>query len=200
VTSTPTLWGAVAIAATLLVGCASRNLVVVLPESDGHVGAVMVRPGQNETVLDKAYLAAHPRSGAGRIKAFTISPARVNRIFGPTLAALPQAPKTYDLYFQNDSVELQEGSRASFEQVFADIAARPAAEIVITGFTDTVGSADDNDRLSLERAKAVSELFVQRGVPRESIVTAGRGSRELARPTGDNVAEPLNRRVVITVR
>jgi outer membrane protein OmpA-like peptidoglycan-associated protein len=182
----------------LLSACASSDLVVVLPESDGHVGAVLVGPGPNQTVLDKAYLAARP--GPGPVKAFTVDQGRVDREFGPTLAALPAAPATYRLYFKNDSVELVPESRPEFEKVFTDIASRPVPEIVVTGHTDTVGKPADNDLLSLNRARAVSELFAQRGIPRDAITVAGRGERELLIPTADQVAEPRNRRVEITVR
>ena len=37
------------------------------------------------------------------------------------------------------------------------------------------------------------------GVSGNSITTAGRSERELAVPTGDNVREPLNRRVEISI-
>jgi len=190
----------IAAGAALLLGCASSDLVVVLPESDGHVGAVSVGAGPNETLLNKAYLAAQPRQGSNPAKAFTVDQARVNRIFGPALAALPTPPRTYRLYFKNDSTELTPESTPKFEQVFADIARRPAPEIVVTGHTDTVGKVEDKDQLSLDRARAVSELFVQRGIPRTSITIAGRGDRELATPTGDQVPEPRNRRVEVTVR
>ena len=59
---------------------------------------------------------------------------------------------------------------------------------------------EDKDQLSMDRAKAVAELFVQRGIPRKSITIAGRGSRELLVRTDDQVPEPRNRRVEITVR
>jgi outer membrane protein OmpA-like peptidoglycan-associated protein len=191
---------AIAAGAALLFGCASRDLVVVLPESDGHVGAVSVGTGSNEVLLDKAYRAAHPGQGSNPAKAFTVDPARVNRIFGPALAALPAAPRTFRLYFKNDSTELTPESAPKFEQVFADIARRPAPEIVVTGHTDTVGKVEDKDQLSLDRARAVSELFVQRGISRTSITIAGRGDRELAVATNDQVPEPRNRRVEVTVR
>lgn len=188
----------IVVGGALLSSCASGDLVVVIPETNGHVGAVAVGPGPNETLLDKAYLAARPGSSPHRV--FTLDQDRVNRIFGPALAALPAPPKTYRLYFKNDSAELMPDSRAAFEQVFADVASRQSPELVVTGHTDTVGTVEDNDQLSLERAIAVSELFVQRGIPRTTISVAGRGARELAIPTGDNTREPRNRRVEVTVR
>ena len=68
------------------------------------------------------------------------------------------------------------------------------------GHTDTVGADTFNDRLSLARAQRMRELIVGMGIPSERIEAAGRGKRELLVPTGDNVAEPRNRRVEINVR
>lgn len=189
----------VALGAALLSGCATRDLVVVIPDrGDGHVGAVTVEARGGKTLLNKAYSAARP--GGGAVGAFTTDEGRVNSVFGRALAALPTPPKNYRLYFKNDSTELMPDSRAAFEQVFTEIAARPVAEIVVTGHTDTVGKPEDNDQLSKDRAAAVSELFVQRGIPRAAITVAGRGSRELLVRTDDQVPEPRNRRVEITVR
>lgn len=191
--------GIIALIAALASGCATRDLVVVIPDrGDGHIGAVTVEAGSGKTVLDKAYSAAQPRRGA--VNAFTSDAGRVNRTFEQALKALPTPPKNYRLYFENDSTVLMASSRAAFEQVFTEIAARAVAEIVVTGHTDTVGTVEDKDQLSMDRAKAVAELFVQRGIPRKSITIAGRGSRELLIHTDDQVPEPRNRRVEITVR
>ena len=184
--------------AALLCGCASRDLIVVIPEHNGHVGAVQVEAGSNQVLLNKAYAAARP--GSGGVSTFTADDKRVNRIFGRALGALPAEPTRHRLYFKFDQTELVPESRAEFENVFVDVASRPAPEIVVTGHTDTMGNPEDNDRLSLERARAVAELFAARGIPRDTITIAGRGSRELLVPTGDQVPEQRNRRVEITVR
>jgi OOP family OmpA-OmpF porin len=191
---------ALPLGAALLAGCARSDMVVVLPESDGHVGAVVVQSGDGKIVLDKAYAAAAPGPLGGAMKPAETDAQEVNRIFGSALAAQPIPPKSFTLYFENDSDVLVPESRADFEGVFADIAQRKAAEIVITGHTDTMGTPDYNDSLSLDRAKAVAHLFTERGVPPQSVTTAGRGRRDLLVPTGDQVPEPRNRRVVITVR
>lgn len=67
----------------------------------------------------------------------------------------------------------------------------------LTGHTDTVGSPDANMDLSRRRALAVAGLLVREGVSWDQIVIHARGETQLARPTGDEVSEPLNRRVVI---
>jgi outer membrane protein OmpA-like peptidoglycan-associated protein len=46
----------------------------------------------------------------------------------------------------------------------------------------------------------VSKLFIDRGLAPDAIVAVGRGERELLIQTKDQVPEPRNRRVEITVR
>jgi outer membrane protein OmpA-like peptidoglycan-associated protein len=72
--------------------------------------------------------------------------------------------------------------------------------VLVTGHTDTVGDAAGNDRLSAQRAERVKGYLVAIGIAAGRIRTAGRGERELLVPTADNVEEPRNRRVEISVR
>lgn len=191
---------AVLAVAVPLAAC-SRDLIVVLPESDGgHVGGVVVDTGKdNQVVLDKPYDEAAPGvlfgSGKGQSDA-----KEVNEVFSSALAARPIPPQSYTLYFVSDSDQLTPDSKAQFEAVFTEIARRKAAEIVVTGHTDTVGGLEYNDKLSLERAKSVEKLFAARGLPLDSMLAVGRGKRELLVQTPDNTSESRNRRVVITVR
>ena len=70
----------------------------------------------------------------------------------------------------------------------------------MAGHTDTVGTDQYNDALSLRRAERVRALLIGRGIAPDSVGAIGRGKRELRVPTPDGVAEPRNRRVEITVR
>jgi OOP family OmpA-OmpF porin len=188
---------ALAACVALMCGC-SNDLVVVLPASDGHIGGVVVNTTHGQFVLDKPYAEATP--GLTGLAPGQADPKNVAQIFSAALAARPIPPKNYTLYFVNDGDELTPGSRADFNEVFAEISRRKAAEIVITGHTDTWGTREYNDQLSLDRAKSVEKLFVARGLSGASIITAGRGKRELLVQTPDQTHEAKNRRVVITVR
>lgn len=46
----------------------------------------------------------------------------------------------------------------------------------VIGYSDRLGSADHNDRLSRHRAYAVMDYLVRRGVPSSAIVAEGRGA------------------------
>ncbi len=192
-------------AAALAAGCATpppqpaprNDMVVVLPEQDGKVGTVVIRDGQRETVLNTPYASA--RSGVGGMQATPSSTEEVRKVFGPALSAQPARPVSLTLYFTEGST-LSAESKAVVDRMFAEIARRPAAEITVIGHTDTVGADAYNDKLSFERAEKMRELLIGLGVPAQNISAAGRGKRELLVPTGDNVNEPRNRRVEISVR
>jgi OOP family OmpA-OmpF porin len=187
--------------AAWLAGC-SNDLVVVLPASDGHIGGVVVKTNRGAFVLDQPY--AEAKAGLTGLSPGKADAKDVDTAFSSALAARPIPPKDYNLYFLNDSDVLTPPSREAFEAIFPEIARRKAAEIVITGHTDTMGALEYNDKLSLDRANAVEKLFEKQfadhGISGDSISTAGRGKRELLKPTPDQTPEPLNRRVVITVR
>jgi outer membrane protein OmpA-like peptidoglycan-associated protein len=76
--------------------------------------------------------------------------------------------------------------------------AYPPSEDVV-GYADTSGSIDYNLRLSERRAKAAADALVALGVPTASIQVSWKGEADPAVATGDNVREPMNRRVTIHV-
>lgn len=69
------------------------------------------------------------------------------------------------------------------------------AHVLVTGYADTLGSRESNQRLSLARARAVADRLVSLGVKPASITLEGCGESNLAKATADEVSEPLNRRV-----
>ncbi|MCR6629884.1 MAG: OmpA family protein [Magnetospirillum sp.] len=187
----------------LLTACGSLkpNVVVVLPEQDGHVGAVVVHSASDgsTTVLDKPYAAVHADTGV-KAEPVAMDQAKVEKVFGKALAARPQPPRSFLLYFLEGKDELTEQSKPVFEDVFAEIARRRVADVVVIGHTDRVGNLQDNDKLALKRAAAMRDTLVKRGIAADAITIAGRGEREPIVQTADDVAEAQNRRVEISVR
>ena len=181
-------------------GCATRSeTVVLLPEKDGRDTAVTVTSeGKDAVVLDKPYAAV--TQSRFKQETYTTSADDVSKKFGPALGALPGRATSFTLYFVEGKEELTDESKRTVDSVFTEIAQRPVPDIVVIGYTDTLGSDASNDALSLRRAEFVRSELIRRGVKPENIQASGRGKRELAVPTADNVAEPRNRRVVIQVR
>ena len=176
-----------------------NDFYVLLPGAAGQTGTLVVtRPGEEQS-LTGAYSAV--RIGrAGTLEKDVVSETQVRETFSVVMQALPPRPASFLLYFMVNRDEFTPESRAVVEKLLAEIAARPVPEILVVGHTDTVGAADHNDRLSLQRAEKVRGDLVKLGLNPESIEVSGRGKRELLIPTGDQVPEPRNRRVEIVVR
>jgi outer membrane protein OmpA-like peptidoglycan-associated protein len=173
---------------------------VVVPGADGHIGGVVVTDAHGQTVLDQPYAAVTAGRGAAGADRVEITAAQVDAIFGQTRGALPKPPTSFRLYFMSDTDQLTPESKLAFEAVFTEIASRAAADTVVTGHTDTAGTDAYNDELSLARATMVRAMLIGRGLKPDSVTVAARGKRELLVPTADQVHEPRNRRVEITVR
>lgn len=193
-------------AVVLLAACATPGtppprpaLFAVVPAADGHIGTIVVQAGGERRVIDKAY-AAQRILPDGSVRPEQLSEAQVRRDFGATLDALPGRPTSFTLYFLEGRDELTEESRAELERVFRELRRRPLPDVMVIGHTDTVGGLAYNDRLSLARAERLREMLISLGIPAERIQAAGRGKREPLVPTIENVSEPRNRRVEISVR
>jgi len=128
------------------------------------------------------------------------APDQVQSVFADALTAAPPRPVTFILYFIEATDQFTPESQALVDQVLVAIASRPAPELTVAGHTDTVGTDQFNDALSLRRAERVRGLLIGRGIAPDSITAIGRGKRELRVPTPDGTPEPRNRRVEITVR
>lgn len=189
----------------LLGACASpppavvtSDRVILLPQPDGSPSAVVVSSGAGELRLDKPYAGAELRGGS--LVAVQSDAETVHRTYGALLAVQPARPRNFTVQFEANGSRLSAGADAVLAEMRAALAALPAAELIVTGHTDRVGTLETNDRLSLARAEAVRELLVGAGVARSAIAVAGRGEREPLVPTADEVAEARNRRVEIKIR
>lgn len=185
--------------AALLVlgGCASER-VVLLPSADGRASAVVVRDAAGEVVLSQPYAAVKRRLDAN--SSYKSSPEEIKERFGQALAAQPARPNSYVLYFEAGGNVLTPESQAALAGIRQEIAERPASEVMVIGHTDRVGSVDANDRLSKKRAEGLRDLLIESGISAEKLEAVGRGERDPLVQTDDEVDEPKNRRVEISVR
>ena len=186
----------------LLISCASKkNLIVLLPDHDGQVGQIVVENKGGTQILTE------PRQ-ATEIRAVDISPAppvslkeeQVLKEFGEALSALPEPPIRFLLHFISDTSKLTPESQRRIPEILRAIEARKSKDISIVGHADRVGSRKDNQRLGLERAVSIKNLFVSRGVDPSGVEVVSHGEDNPLIETEDNVPEPRNRRVEITIR
>ncbi len=192
--------GILVCAALVLAGCATSS-VVLLPEEDGGHGEIALRAKDGkggETVMKDANSRA--TLGGSQPSVRPLGARGLKAEEAALLAALPPPAKSFTLYFKEGTTELARESAGMLEQIRAEVASRPGAEVQVTGHTDTVGSDADNDALSRRRADEIVGWLATKGFDRRAMSSVGRGERELKERTADNVSDAVNRRVEVLVR
>ncbi len=181
-----------------LAGCAHSSMVLLPDEDGGHGQVAILESGgkAGETIVGEANSRATLGGAVPSIRPVgALKPAEAALV-----SDLPPPPKSFTLYFLQGGTEMTPDSTPVVEDIRAEIAKRPGAEVQVTGHTDTVGSDEDNDALSQKRAEEILNLLASKGFERSIMSAVGRGERELRVPTADNVGSPVNRRVEVIVR
>jgi outer membrane protein OmpA-like peptidoglycan-associated protein len=185
----------------LVAACSSKNIVVLVADPDGTVGRITVANQAGRVEIDTANQAATLKD---RYTApgppVELEKEEINSLFLEALAIQPMPPIHFMLYFERESAELKPESYKVLDAVLLCIQQRYSEYITITGHTDTLGEKNYNYDLSRQRALAVKELLIKRGVKKESIETLFHGEENLLIQTGDNISNPKNRRAEVVVR
>jgi OmpA-OmpF porin, OOP family len=185
---------------SLLAGCSTPDKIILLPDPDGKVGAVVIHSASGEQTIDKAYAEVDVTKG-GAIEKTMDSQSSVQARYGDLLAARPPRPMTFTIFFLFDSAtELAPESSETVRKLKAVLATWPAPQLVVVGHTDLAGSMEYDDRLAMQRAQTVAAFLVKQGIPARQIETAARGKREPLVHTADGVPNRMNRRAVITIQ
>jgi outer membrane protein OmpA-like peptidoglycan-associated protein len=112
----------------------------------------------------------------------------------------PHQPRRFVLYFEQGSSDLTAASRAEFPSIVATAREYASADMCVVGHSDTAGDPRVNLGLSLRRAMAVGSLLVAAGIDPGALDITSLGEASPPAPTGDNVPEPRNRCVEVTVK
>jgi len=133
------------------------------------------------------------------LSALLVPTAYAQQTFERATPGAETEPAEFVVFFPTDQATLSPDAVRVVDEAAAEYQQTGIAQVVVTGHTDTVGSAAYNLALSERRAAMVADELIRRGVPATDIVTVGRGEEDLLVPTGDGVNEPRNRRVEILV-
>jgi outer membrane protein OmpA-like peptidoglycan-associated protein len=117
----------------------------------------------------------------------------------PPAAAPMPAPKQFIVFFGFNKSNLSKEARGIVREAAAAAMQQGYVTIVVTGHTDTVGSARYNEALSARRAGNVRKALVNEGIPAAGISASGKGETMLMVQTGDREMEPRNRRAEINL-
>jgi type IX secretion system PorP/SprF family membrane protein len=112
-----------------------------------------------------------------------------------------QVVKTRQLHFhfEFNSAELDEESEVLLEEFRAALQEDPDLRLRVEGFTDNVGHANFNQRLSQRRAAAVCHVLQQAGIDSERLEAVGRGEEMPLNANSTEEERAKNRRVVLTL-
>lgn len=119
----------------------------------------------------------------------------------PAAPAKPSLPATQEfiVFFDFDKSDISATAQAILVQAKQAFDNNKFIKIKATGHTDSRGTNPYNDRLSLQRVRAVQQALVKLGITADKIAIEAKGESQLLVKTGDNVKEPQNRRVEITL-
>ncbi|MCK5135037.1 MAG: PD40 domain-containing protein [Bacteroidales bacterium] len=92
----------------------------------------------------------------------------------------------HNVFFDTDSHELQPASIAELNKVQEFLDLNPSIAVEISGHTDNTGTTGHNQKLSEQRAHAVVNFLMNKGINVENLKPAGYGDRE---PVADNTTE-----------
>ncbi|MGR7122711.1 OmpA family protein [Klebsiella aerogenes] len=122
----------------------------------------------------------------------------------PVVKKIIQGPKTLRLdsmsLFDSGKAVLKAGSTKMLVNSLVGIKAKPGWLIVVAGHTDNTGSAQLNQKLSLERAEAVRDWMRDTGdVPESCFAVQGYGAGHPVATNDTPEGRALNRRVEISL-
>ncbi|WP_397535381.1 outer membrane protein OmpA [Roseateles sp.] len=125
----------------------------------------------------------------------------------PKPAAPPAPPKPVsekvtfaaDAFFDFDKAVLKTEAKAKLDDLVSKTGGINLEVIIAVGHTDSVGSDEYNQKLSVRRSEAVKAYLVTKGVEKNRVYTEGKGEKQ---PVADNKTgegRSKNRRVEIEV-
>jgi outer membrane protein OmpA-like peptidoglycan-associated protein len=102
--------------------------------------------------------------------------------------------------FETNKATLTRDSESVLEVAYNSLVANPDVQVEISGHTDSVGSDEYNQALSLRRAQTVRNWLEKRGVAGNRMKTVGKGEKEPVASNDTNEGRTENRRIEFYVQ
>ena len=121
----------------------------------------------------------------------------------PPAPPAPPAPTsekvTYaaDAFFDFDKYGLKPEGKAKLDDLVSKMSAMNLEVIIAVGHTDSIGTEEYNQKLSVRRADAVKAYLVSKGVEKNRIYTEGKGEKDPIASNSTAEGRAKNRRVEI---
>ena len=117
----------------------------------------------------------------------------------PVVAPKPAEEVTLHVNFDSNKYTIRPADLAELQKAVDFAKKNPDAKFHVVGYTDSRGSAKNNQKLSENRAESVKKYLVGEAIAPEKITSEGKGAAD---PVGDNKTKEgqfKNRRVVLKV-
>ena len=105
-----------------------------------------------------------------------------------------------NLKFKPDSRELLDSEKPKLNDLADSLKKIPERSFMIVGHTALFGTKEEQQKLSLERAKTIAEFLIKSGIPESRIFFTGRGADEPVAPNNSETNMQKNRRVEIIIQ
>ena len=188
----------------LLAGLAALGFLLFLAGRNPRP-ATNVRPAVSETANTAATAATDtlskaPLPGGADIR---VPEGSINynlaRFLGDKTAAAPKNFVFDNLNFHTATTQLTAPSTATVSDLAVVLKAYPNAQVQLVGHTDSTGTPEANQILSLSRANAVKGILVADGVGADRISTAGMGRDHPIASNDTEEGRARNRRLELNV-
>lgn len=126
-------------------------------------------------------------------------PVILKELEDPAKLTKGQTIRIDQLYFPADSSTIKKTSLPVLSEVFNFLAANPNVVVEIGGHTNGIPAHEYCDRLSTERAKAVVDYLVNKGIARKRLQYKGYGKRNPVDSNASDAGRKRNQRVEIKI-
>lgn len=104
-----------------------------------------------------------------------------------------------DVLFDTGEADLKPSANRTLLKLVQFLQMNPRRAVRIEGYTDSTGSADENLKLSRDRAQAVADMLVDLGVRESRIQVLGYGDQYPVEANATERGRALNRRVEVVI-
>jgi len=104
-----------------------------------------------------------------------------------------------DTFFDFDKATLKPEGRAKLDDLVSKTGGINLEVVIAVGHTDSVGADAYNQKLSIQRADAVKNYLVSKGIERNRVYTEGKGEKQPVADNKTSEGRAKNRRVEIEV-
>jgi OOP family OmpA-OmpF porin len=110
-----------------------------------------------------------------------------------------QTVRLNNIFFIFGKADLKEESKFELDRLYSVLHSSPSLKIVIQGHTDNIGSPEFNQKLSEDRAKAVFDYLLSKGITEKQISYKGFGQDKPVKDNHTEQGRAYNRRVEFVV-